>query len=164
MSWREALPEAPDLAGGFVVINSRNESEEVKDIVENATCLFDMTDLYIVDDPVGIKSRIRDMIQRLNIQQSNDIMPLGLWGMGGIGKTTIAKAINDKQMKVNELSFLVGMHSTIVAGSKIFLKIKYNKNDRNKLGMHDLICYETWEQTFGDFSMSSIHSPFKMKL
>ncbi|WJX75240.1 hypothetical protein P8452_58790 [Trifolium repens] len=44
MSWREALPEPPGLAGS-VVLNSRNESEEVKDIVENVTRLVDMTDL-----------------------------------------------------------------------------------------------------------------------
>ncbi|GAU14136.1 hypothetical protein TSUD_169610 [Trifolium subterraneum] len=84
MSWREVLPEAPDLSG-FVALNSRNESEEVKDIVENVTCLLDMTDLF-----VGVKSRIQDMIQWLNIQQSNDIILQGFWGMGGIGKTTIA--------------------------------------------------------------------------
>ncbi|PNY06928.1 disease resistance protein (TIR-NBS-LRR class) [Trifolium pratense] len=69
MSWREVLPEAPALAGS-VALNSRN----------------DMIDLHVADNPVGLKTRILDMIQWLNIQQSNDIMLLGLWGMGGIGK------------------------------------------------------------------------------
>ncbi|KAK2413025.1 disease resistance protein RPV1 [Trifolium repens] len=72
MSWREALPEPPGLAGS-VVLNSRNESEEVKDIVENVTRLVDMTDLYVADNPVGVKSRIPDI-------QSNDMIPLVLWG------------------------------------------------------------------------------------
>ena len=36
------------------------------------------------------------MIQLLNTQQSNDVLFLGIWGMGGAGKTTIAKAIYNK--------------------------------------------------------------------
>jgi hypothetical protein len=51
----------------------RNESEEVKDIGENVTRLVDMTDLYVADNPVGVKSRIPDI-------QSNDMIPLVLWG------------------------------------------------------------------------------------
>ncbi|MCI14700.1 TMV resistance protein N-like, partial [Trifolium medium] len=59
-----------------------NEREEVKDIVENATHLLDMIDLYVADNPLGVRSRKRDMIQRLDIQQSNNIMLLGLCKSG----------------------------------------------------------------------------------
>jgi len=74
----------------------RNESEVIKDIVENVTHFLDKTDLFIADNPVGIESRVQDMIQLLDTQQSNDVLLLGMWGMGGIGKTTIAKAICNK--------------------------------------------------------------------
>jgi len=71
----------------------RNESEAIKDIVENVTRLLDKEDLFIADNLVGLKSRVQDVIQLLDIQQSNDVLLLGIWGMGGIGKTTLAKAI-----------------------------------------------------------------------
>jgi len=74
----------------------RNESEAIDDIVENISRLLDKTDLFIADNPVGVESRVEDMIQRLYIQQTNENVVLGIWGMGGIGKTTIAKAIYNK--------------------------------------------------------------------
>ena len=50
----------------------------------------------IADNPVGVESRVNDIIQQLNIKKSNDVIILGMWGMGGSGKTTIAKAIYNK--------------------------------------------------------------------
>ena len=78
------------------LFSNRNESEVIKDVVENVTRLLDKTDLFIADNPVGVESRVQDMIQLLDTQLSNDVLLLGMWGMGGIGKTTIAKAIYNK--------------------------------------------------------------------
>jgi hypothetical protein len=80
----------------FFFLFYRNESEVIKDIVENVTRFLDKTDLFIADNPVGLESRVQDIIQLLDTQQSNDVLLLGMWGMGGIGKTTIAKAIYNK--------------------------------------------------------------------
>jgi len=80
----------------FFIYFYRNEGEVIEDIVENVTRLLDKTDLFVADNPVGVESRVQDMIQLLDTRQSKDVLLLGMWGMGGIGKTTIAKAIYNK--------------------------------------------------------------------
>lgn len=47
----------------------RNENEVIKDIVKNVTHILDISDLFIVDNPVGVESRVQDMIQLLETRQ-----------------------------------------------------------------------------------------------
>ncbi|KAI9085175.1 hypothetical protein K1719_032886 [Acacia pycnantha] len=95
LRWRSDLHEAGGIAG-FVVLNSRNESEDIKNIVEHVCEILDKKDLFIANYPVGLDSRMENLIEMLESHQPNDVLMLGIWGMGSIGKTVIAKAMFNK--------------------------------------------------------------------
>ena len=51
--------------------------------------------LFVAKYPVGINSRVEEIKSLLDIE-SNDVRMVGIYGLGGVGKTTIAKAIYNR--------------------------------------------------------------------
>ena len=62
--------------------------------------------LFVVKYPVGINSCVETIILQLDIG-SNDVRMLGMYGPGGMGKTTIAKAVYNKNFYCFERSFFL---------------------------------------------------------
>ncbi|MED6175785.1 hypothetical protein PIB30_081601 [Stylosanthes scabra] len=73
-----------------------SHSNKFQKIVEDVTAMLDRIDLFIAEHPVVVESRVEDVIQVLYNHEAKDILSLGIWGMGGMSNTTIAKAIYNK--------------------------------------------------------------------
>ena len=72
--------------------------------------MLDRAELFVAEHPVGVQPRVEAATKLLNIQNSENVSLLGIWGMGGTGKTTIAKAIyNQIGNKFEGSSFLLNI-------------------------------------------------------
>ncbi|XP_034229503.1 TMV resistance protein N-like [Prunus dulcis] len=71
----------------------RHNSKFIDNIVEEISAqVLSRTYLNVAKYPVGIESRVQDMNELLGVGV-NDVRMVGIWGIHGIGKTTIAKAV-----------------------------------------------------------------------
>ncbi|XP_075649601.1 TMV resistance protein N-like [Castanea sativa] len=95
--WRATLREVANLSGWS--LQDRLESEFIQDIVEVILQKLSYAFPRDTKDLVGIDSRVKELMSLLAIG-SNDVRIIGVWGMGGIGKTTLARVVY--QMIFNE--------------------------------------------------------------
>ena len=62
--------------------------------------------LFVANYLLGINSRVEATILELDIG-SNDVHMLGMYGLGGVGKTTITKAVYNKFFYYFKRSFFL---------------------------------------------------------
>ncbi|KAL6311247.1 hypothetical protein AAG906_005778 [Vitis piasezkii] len=92
-SWKDALTQVANLSGW----DSRNKNEPllIKEIVTDILNKLLSTSISDTENLVGIDARMQEIEMRLCLG-SDDFLMVGIWGMGGIGKTTLARAIYRK--------------------------------------------------------------------
>ncbi|XP_068343917.1 disease resistance protein RPV1-like [Pyrus communis] len=108
--WGEVLTKAANLSGYHLQItDNRREAKLIREIVDKIIpeWLPSVEKLHVAKFPVGIYTRIQDIITYLSNGGSDVVRMVGIWGMGGLGKTTAAKAIyNHIHHKFQFKSFL----------------------------------------------------------
>ncbi|XP_062173086.1 disease resistance protein RPV1-like [Alnus glutinosa] len=93
--WRDALIEVADASGWHV--KDRPEAEVIEEIVvEILDKLNSIVRPIVSDDLFGIESRVDKMLNSYLGIGVDDVRFVGICGMGGIGKTTLARAIYER--------------------------------------------------------------------
>ncbi|XP_057500342.1 disease resistance protein RPV1-like [Actinidia eriantha] len=114
--WRASFREVADLAdlGDLVLQNQadRHESKFIQIIVREVASKFDFEVLSVTPYPIRIESGVEDINSWLQ-DGSNNVAIMVISGMGGIGKTTIAKTVYNRNFdRFEGSSFLANIRET----------------------------------------------------
>ncbi|KAM7461539.1 hypothetical protein LguiA_029660 [Lonicera macranthoides] len=94
--WRQALRDAANLSGWDLKNFANGHEAKCIDIVVKEIRSKLPHTISSVDEPlVGMKCRIEEVTSLLDVE-SNAVRKVGIWGLGGIGKTALARAVFNK--------------------------------------------------------------------
>ncbi|MED6143789.1 hypothetical protein PIB30_009290 [Stylosanthes scabra] len=106
--WRSALFQAANLKGWSY--QTGYEFEFIHEIVRRVTIKLQHELLNVGEHLIGLQSRVEEVKSLLDMESQSTVCMLGIYGTGGIGKTTLAKVLYNSIMDKFECSiFLEGV-------------------------------------------------------
>ncbi|GLJ50958.1 hypothetical protein SUGI_1085300 [Cryptomeria japonica] len=111
--WKDALHQICSRSGWSMDLSGGSEAQLIKTVVNDVIKTFDRVHLQVAKHPVGLESLTHDLIHKFKLNSEGGVNKAGLWGIGGIGKTTLAKALyNQVSAKFDAASFVFNVRAT----------------------------------------------------
>ncbi|KAH0988955.1 hypothetical protein GBA52_000438 [Prunus armeniaca] len=136
-SWRKSLTEVAGLDGLDYCEIDGHEGAFIRKIIDEINRKLKQEISNYVEVQVGIDSRLQDISTHLDVGGSNNVRIIGIWGMVGMGKTTVAEAIFYKYHPSFEAkSFLQNMRERKLVDlqEQLLFDIELTKVEGNNVG------------------------------
>ncbi|XP_039171584.1 TMV resistance protein N isoform X1 [Eucalyptus grandis] len=91
--WKDALRKVADLAGRE--LKDGHKTQFIRQIIGEIEDKLGPHPSYVVGNLVGMHSRVAKVVKLLCLGESG-ARSIGIWGMAGSGKTTVARAVTDE--------------------------------------------------------------------